>query len=163
MKNMTKFGIILSLSASAFAFAGCGGDTSPTAHTASAPVVMVDQQIALEKHPKTADAQETMRQEYEKIRNQVEETQGLPPEEKQKKIAEFQTKLQNLEKETFTPIQQETEKAINDVMKEKGASAVIDKRAVVSGGIDITKDVLVKEGLSADEADKIMSEAKNQQ
>lgn len=143
-------------------FTGCGANQ--TQATNSAPAVLsVDHQMIVENHPKMAQAQETMKQEYDKIRNEVEDTSALSMEERQKKMMEFQTRLQELEKKTLVPIQDEADKIVEDIMKEKGATAVVDKRALVAGGTDITKEVLQKEGVSAEEAQKIIDGANNPQ
>ena len=140
-------------------FAGCG--TQPQATNSTPAVLSVDHQMIVENHPKMAKAQETMKQEYDKIRTEVEDTSALSMEDRQKKMMEFQTRLQELEKTNLVPIQKEAEKIVEDIMKEKGASAVVDKRAIVAGGVDITKDVLQKEGLSAEEAQKIVDGVNN--
>ena len=136
-------------------FAGCGAN-QPQANNSAPAVLSVDHQMIVENHPKMAKAQETMKQEYDKIRTEVEDTQALSMEDRQKKMMEFQNRLQELEKKNLVPIQQEADKIVEDIMKEKGASAVIDKRAVVAGGSDITKEVLQKEGLSAEDAQKVI-------
>ena len=136
-------------------FAGCGANQQQANNNTPA-VLSVDHQMIVENHPKMAQAQETMKQEYDKIRTEVEDTQALSMEDRQKKMMEFQNRLQELEKKNLVPIQQEADKIVEDIMKEKGASAVIDKRAVVAGGSDITKEVLQKEGLSAEDAQKVI-------
>lgn len=155
--------VVLCLSAlmmSGVIMAGCGQQTQQ-ASNASPTVVMVDSQLVVENNPKMAKAQETMKQEYDKIRNEVEDTSALSAEDRQKKMMEFQNRLQELEKQTLVPIQKEAEKAVEDIMKEKGATMVVDKRAVVAGGVDITKEVLQKEGVSADEAQKMIDKVNN--
>ena len=155
--------VVLGFSAlmmSSVIMAGCGQQVQQ-ASNASPTVVMVDHQLVVENNPKMAKAQETMKQEYDKIRNEVEDTSALSVEDRQKKMMEFQNRLQELEKQTLVPIQKEAEKAVEDVMKEKGATMVVDRRAVVSGGVDITKEVLQKEGVSADEAQKMIDKVNN--
>ena len=67
---------------------GCGQQVQQ-ASNASPTVVMVDHQLVVENNPKMAKAQETMKQEYDKIRNEVEDTSALSVEDRQKKMVWF--------------------------------------------------------------------------
>lgn len=141
-----------------FAFAGCANQ--PVAEN---PVVTVDYQLVIEKHPAMKSAQDNIKAEYEKIRNDVKDTEGLEPQEKQKKIMELQKHLDEFGKAQTEPIKESVDTSIDSVMKEKGAKVVVVKQAVLRGGVDITKDVLIKEGLSAEEAQKLIDENKKEE
>ena len=147
-----------SLAVATFALAGCANQ--PVAEN---PVVTVDYQLVIEKHPGMNSAQEKIKAEYEKVRNDVKDTEGLDPQEKQKKIMELQKHLDEFGRAQTEPIKESADTAIDNVMKEKGAKIVVVKQAVLRGGVDITKDVLVKEGLSLEEAQKLIEESKKEE
>ena len=107
-------------------------------------------------------AQDAMKAEYDKIQNQVKDLDALPPEQHQQKIMEFQRSLTEMETAKLVPIQKAADAAVEDVRKDKNYSVVLDKRVAVAGGVDVTKDVLMKEGLSAEDADKAIADAAKQ-
>ena len=47
--------------------------------------------------------------------------------------------------------------SLDAVMQEKGIKILFDKRAVIRGGEDVTKDVLIKEGVSSSDAERIVA------
>lgn len=139
--------------------AGCGTQQA----TAPAPkVALVDHQMVVENHPDMKTAQKAMQDEYDKIQNELKDSQNLPPEEANKKFNEFQKKLRDMEKQKLVPVQESADNAVDEIMKAKGFEVVLDKRAAVKGGVDITKEVLVKEGIAEAEADKMLEKAKEQ-
>ena len=140
--------------------AGC---TQQQAQKADPVVATVDYQLVMENHPDMQAAQDKMKTEYDKIRNDLKDTENLPPEERQKKAIEAQKKLDSMSKEAVTPIKTSVDGDIDEVMKSKNAIAVVDKHAVIRGGTDITKEVLVKEGVDADKADTLIKNAEEQQ
>ena len=152
---MNKKAIILaSVVAVMAAVSGCASEKP-------AEVGLVDHQVVVMNHPDMQEAQKVMADEYSKIQNQLMDTSSLPDAEREKKITEFRERLANLEKEKLVPVQDAADKAVNDVMTEQKLSIVLDKRSAVAGGKDITKDVLIKEGLSSDDAEKAINQAKN--
>ena len=136
------------------AFGGCSFQQDAKQASNTDTVGMVNMQVVMEHNPDMASAQTKMKSEYDKIRNDIKDTEGLPPEQRQSKVMDAQKKLQDLEKQTMSPIQDNVNKSIDEVMKDKKLSAVIDKRVIVRGGTDITKDVLIKEGLTPEDAQK---------
>lgn len=146
-----KIGIIVFM-VGALAISGCGTE-APSA------IGVVDHQTVVMSHPDMAAAQKTMEDEYSKIQNQIMDSSTLPDEERRKRVEVFRKRLAALEKEQLVPIQKAADEAINEVMKEQGLSAVFDKRSIVAGGKDITKNVLIKEGLSSEDADKVISDS----
>ena len=61
--------------------------------------------------------------------------------DKAKLQAEYRKKLQDKQSELIKPITESINKAIAAVGKTKGLAVVVDKNAVVYGGLDITQDV----------------------
>lgn len=140
--------------------AGCGQQQKNEAPPV-AKIATVDYQLAIQKHPKIKDAQETMRKAYDDMQNQFSSMASLSPEEQQEKANNFQKDIQAKEKEVFEPIKNEIDNDIDAIMKEKGYSAVADKRAIIAGGEDITEALLIKEGLDEASAKQAISEAEN--
>lgn len=146
---------------SMLAFSGCASQNETKQVDSKNTVATVNMQTVMENHPDMGSAQDKMKSEYDKIRNDIKDTEGLPADKRQTKVMEAQKKLQDLEKETMTPIQTSVNNSIDEVMKSKGIATVVDKRVVVRGGTDITKDVLLKEGLSEEQAQHAIDSEKN--
>ena len=154
-KNAIILGMMAMVSTSLLA--GCG------TQQAAAPVskiALVAHQMVVENHPDMKAAQKAMQDEYDKIQNELKDAQNLPPEEANKKFNEFQKKLRDMEQQKLVPVQESADNAVDEIMKAKGYEVVLDKRVAVKGGTDITKEVLVKEGVAEAEADKMLEKAK---
>lgn len=156
-KNAIILGMMAMVSTSLLA--GCG---TQQGNTPSLKVALVDHQMVVENHPDMKAAQKAMQDEYDKIQNELKDAQNLPPEEANKKFNEFQKKLRDMEQQKLVPVQESADNAVDEIMKAKGFEVVLDKRVAVKGGVDITKEVLVKEGVAEAEADKVMEKAKEQ-
>ena len=159
-KKLRVAGFGLLLGASAFGLSGC---TSPFGQTVAQPekpqTAIVDYEIIVNQHPKVAEAKAKMEKEYEAIQGSMtpEELAKLSPEDRQKRIAETQKMISDKEVEFFKPIEQNVNDSIDAVMQEKGIKILFDKRAVIRGGEDVTKDVLIKEGVSSSDAERIVA------
>lgn len=136
---------------------GCSAqNTAQTQKT----VALVDHQLVVESHPEMKAAQKAMQDEYDKIQNELKDMNSLSSEEQQAKVMEFQKKLSMMEHDKLVPIQKAADEAVEATMKDKKMEVVLDKRVAVAGGEDITKEVLVKEGLSEADADAAIQKAK---
>ena len=159
-KKLRVAGFGLLLGASAFGLSGC---TSPFGQTVAQPekpqTAIVDYEIIVNQHPKVAEAKAKMEKEYEAIQGSMtpEELAKLSPEDRQKRITETQKRISDKEVEFFKPIEQNVNDSLDAVMQEKGIKILFDKRAVVRGGEDVTKDVLIKEGVSSSDAERIVA------
>ena len=159
-KKLRVAGFGLLLGASAFGLSGC---TSPFGQTVAQPekpqTAIVDYEIIVNQHPKVAEAKAKMEKEYEAIQGSMtpEELGKLSPEDRQKRIAETQKMISDKEVEFFKPIEQNVNDSLDAVMQEKGIKILFDKRAVIRGGEDVTKDVLIKEGVSSSDAERIVA------
>ena len=160
-KNLRNVVAGLALGVSVFALAGCSSPfgSQEQAGTAKADTAVVDYEIVVNQHPKVAEAKTKMEQEYKALQESMnpDELAKLSPEERQARIANAQKMISDKEVEFFKPIETNVNESMDAVMKEKGIKVLLDKRAVVRGGVDVTKDVLVKEGVSASEADRIIA------
>lgn len=122
-------------------------------------VAMVDYQAVVMNHPDRKAATEEMMKTYGEIQQKAMEEQkdeNANPEDRYKKAMEYQKTLRDKETELFTPIKDNVDKKLDEVMKEKGYTSVYAKGALVRGGDDITSDVLRKEGVSEDEIKSIV-------
>jgi outer membrane protein len=63
-------------------------------------------------------------------------------QDQQKLAAEFQSRLQNRQRELFGPLFQAAQVAIASIASSKSLSVVVDKRIVIVGGQDITRNVV---------------------
>ena len=159
-KKLRVAGFGLLLGASAFGLSGC---TSPFGQTVAQPekpqTAIVDYEIIVNQHPKVAEAKAKMEKEYEAIQGSMtpEELGKLSPEDRQKRITETQKMISDKEVEFFKPIEQNVNDSLDAVMQEKGIKILFDKRAVIRGGEDVTKDVLIKEGVSSSDAERIVA------
>ena len=64
------------------------------------------------------------------------------PQDQQKLAAEFQSRLANKQRELFGPLFAAAQTAIASIASSKALSVVVDKRIVIVGGQDITKNVV---------------------
>ena len=62
--------------------------------------------------------------------------------EKRDYYTQTQQRLQQKNQELMEPITKNVEESVKKVAEQKGLSVVLDKGAVVYGGVDITQDVL---------------------
>lgn len=160
-KNIRNAVAGLALGVSVFVLTGCSSPfgAQEQAETAKADTAVVDYEIVVNQHPKVAEAKAKMEQEYQALQGSMnpDELAKLSPEERQARIADAQKMISDKEVEFFKPIETNVNESMDAVMKEKGIKVLLDKRAVVRGGVDVTKDVLVKEGVSASEAERIIA------
>lgn len=160
-KNLRNVVAGLAFGVSVFTLAGCSspfGTQEPT-ETAKTDTAVVDYEIVVNQHPKVAEAKTKMEQEYKALQESMnpDELAKLSPEERQARIADAQKMISDKEVEFFKPIETNVNESMDAVMKEKGIKVLLDKRAVVRGGVDVTKDILIKEGVSASDADRIIA------
>ena len=160
-KNLRNVVAGLAFGVSVFTLAGCSspfGTQEPT-ETAKADTAVVDYEIVVNQHPKVAEAKAKMEQESKALQESMnpDELAKLSPEERPARIADAQKMISDKEVEFFKPIETNVNESMDAVMKEKGIKVLLDKRAVVRGGVDVTKDILIKEGVSASDADRIIA------
>ena len=70
-----------------------------------------------------------------------EKTAGMSDEEKQPIYVEMQQQFNEKRVAIEKEMQEKVNKAVKSVADKKGLSLVVEKNAVIYGGVDITKDV----------------------
>ncbi len=119
--------------------AGAAGVSSIEAGSHEVTIVSVDTDRILEVHPAFQEAQA----EYQaKMQEMQQELEGMQEEEQMMAQQMMQQELQEL----GTRLQSEADEAImediREIAQEKGYDYVIDSSALLSGGRDITEEVL---------------------
>lgn len=108
-------------------------------------VGIVDFVYLIDRHPETAKANETLRAEQEAAKKEfAEKSVGLGDKEKQDLDRQLGQRVEQKRLELLKAISDKVLAAVKEVQDAKGLSVVISKREVVSGGVDITEDVLKK-------------------
>lgn len=91
------------------------------------------------------EAQQKMQQISSDMQKQFEQqSANMTEEQKQELFQKMQAELAQKNQELIKTVQAKVETAIGDVAKTKGLSVVLDKRAVLYGGTDITEQVAKK-------------------
>ena len=114
-------------------------------------VAVINYELIFRANPKIQEAYKKMNDYYVQLQ-QANAQAPMTPE----KMKELDADLKNKEKEIIDPIKQDIKKNIEQALAEKNLKIVFDKKALIFGGQDITKDVLLKSGISADEVGEIL-------
>jgi len=119
--------------------------TAHAATIASSQVGIVDYLYLLNHHPDAAKANEALRAEQEKIKQEFsDKSAGLSDKEKQELDRQLGQQLEQKRLALLKPITDSVNAAMKAVADEKGLTVVVYKNSVALGGIDITGDVLKK-------------------
>lgn len=137
------------------------GNSNETLLSGKSNIATINYQQVIQSNPDFISAQEKMNVDYQAIQKELQSNFDATPQEKQKSMMEAEQKLRQKEAELFKPVKDSVDKIISDTIQEKGFTAVLDKRAVIIGGTDITKDVLQKQGVSQEKIDEILKENLN--
>lgn len=137
------------------------GDTASAAPSSN--IGVVDQQEVIQSNPGlTADYQQKMQQTASDMQKDFDEkSKDMSDEDKEKLFndmqQQFNEKRMAIEKEMKSGV----DEAVKSVASKKGLSLVVDKNAVIYGGVDITKDVAdtVTKNLSEKSAAKTADKA----
>lgn len=99
----------------------------------------------INQHPDAQKANEVMRNDAEKAKNEFDgKAGGMDDKEKQALQLQLNQRLEQKRVELLRPILEKVNAAVKAVADEKGLTFVMDKSAVVLGGQDITGEVLKK-------------------
>ena len=121
----------------------CFALMSPVMAKAQGNIGIIDTQKILQAHPDVEGARQKMQLEEQKAKQDYEENaKNLPDAEKEQYIQKLQQQLAKMEHETMGPIGTQIDAAIKKVVEEKGLTVVLDKGNVITGGTDITEDVV---------------------
>ena len=117
---------------------GCAGEKPST-------IGIVDMQKVMTENGKIKEMQEQLNKKAQEITANLEkEKTTLKPEEYQQKEQLAYAEFMKLKQEYESKIQQQIQKILEDIAKEKKLGAVIYKNGMAWGGVDITDEVLKK-------------------
>jgi outer membrane protein len=161
MKKVLNIAItILSLAAVAAALWLFAASSKAQPAAAQAPLIgFVDSEKIISNYPPAVDANKTwddyVKQQDEQIKAaiiqkyKIDDISSLPREAQldvQKMIeendAQRDRQYQQINKEKWEPTRAKIQTAIETVSKTKGIAVVLEKKAVLAGGLDLTDDVL---------------------
>lgn len=117
---------------------GCGNEKPST-------IGIVDMQKVMTDNAKIKEMQEQLNKKAQEITASLEKEKAtLKPEEYQQKEQRAYAEFMQMKQEFESKIQQQIQKILEEIAKEKKLGAVIYKNGMAWGGIDITEDVLKK-------------------
>jgi len=117
---------------------GCAGEKPST-------IGIVDMQKVMTENGKIKEMQEQLNKKAQEITANLEkEKTTLKPEEYQQKEQLAYAEFMKMKQEYESKIQQQIQKILEEIAKEKKLGAVIYKNGMAWGGIDITDEVLKK-------------------
>lgn len=91
------------------------------------------------------NAQNELQKAAEETQKKFEaESQGMSDDQKQQLFQKYQEELMKKREDVFKGLQNKVDDAVGSVASTKGLSLVVDKRAVLYGGQDITEQVAKK-------------------
>lgn len=112
------------------------------AASSESAIGMVNYQMVVSQAPDLKNVQTAMQAEIAAAQQDfAEKTKTMNDDEKARYYQQTQERLTNKEKELMDPVLQKIEAAIKKIADKKGLSVVVDKNAVIYGGVDITDEV----------------------
>lgn len=148
-KHVKIFSVAIALvfvgSVAAMAFSQMGALTGGVASAASGSVGVIDYRQAVSQHPGLEAANKAMEQEVATAQKDFEEkAASMEDQQKAEYYQQTQQRLSQKHADLMEPLTKQVDDAVKAVAEAKGLSVVIDKGAVVYGGVDITQDVVKK-------------------
>ncbi|GAB6099467.1 hypothetical protein JCM16358_13460 [Halanaerocella petrolearia] len=105
----------------------------------------VDMQKLFNNHPQKVASEGKLQGEAKKLQQELEqEAKDLSKEERQKLLQNYQKQLDKLERDLVGQVMQDINEKISQVAQEKGITIVVDKSAVLTGGYNLTDEVLAE-------------------
>lgn len=119
---------------------------NPVSAAPSSNIGVVDMSKAIPPDNKDiTNAQQEMQQAAQDMQKKFEEqSQGMTDEQKNQLFQQMQEELNKKQEALFKSVKDKVDDAVGSVASTKGLSIVIDKRAVLYGGQDITDQVSKK-------------------
>lgn len=112
------------------------------AASAESAIGVVNYQILVRQSPELAKMQGEMKTFIEATQKDFnDKSANMADAEKQRYFQQCQDRIQAKEKELMEPILASVEAQIKAVADKKGLSVVVEKSAVIFGGVDITDEV----------------------
>ena len=119
-----------------------GLERSVAGNPSESAIGKVDFNNLVQGAPGLSDARKTLQETATASQKEFEEkSKGMNDADKAKLQNDYRSKLKDKESELIKPITESINKAIAAVGQTKGLAVVVDKNAVVYGGLDITQDV----------------------
>lgn len=119
---------------------GFGRVASAASHESA--IGVANYQMLVAQSPDMAKAQSAMQEEIATAQKDFDEkTKSMNDVEKQRYYTQTQERLENKQKELMEPVMKNIEAQIQKIADKKGLSVVVEKNAVVFGGVDITDEV----------------------
>ena len=116
------------------------GHAAPANNSA---VGVVNYQMIVVSTPDMDAYKTNMQAEIDSAQKEFDEkAKDLPDQEKQRYYTQLQERLGQKDRELKAPILDKINAAIKKVADSKGLTIVVDKQAVLYGGVDITDDVI---------------------
>ncbi|MFP3980349.1 MAG: OmpH family outer membrane protein [Desulfobacterales bacterium] len=125
--------LCICLAATFFTMAGAAGAFAGDAENIG--IVTVDTNEIMQNHPAFKKAQQTLQGEAQKMQQQMEDK---GQEQQQAAQQQLQQKSQELQQNAMDEVRAD----IQEIAKEKGYDYVMDTNALISGGKDVTDEIL---------------------
>ena len=106
-------------------------------------VGVIDSRQVMSQHPDLPELEKQMQAAVEEVKKDFEEkSAGMNDQEKADYYGQSQERLRNKQQELLEPLDNSIKAAVKATADKKGLGVVIEKGAVVYGGVDITADVV---------------------
>lgn len=113
-----------------------------SAAASESAIGVVNYQMLVAQSPDLQDVRNAMKSEIDSAQKDFDEkSKSMNDSEKQRYYVQLQERIANKEKELMEPVLKKVEEQIKKVADKKGLSVVVDKSAVIFGGVDITDEV----------------------
>jgi len=147
MKKRTLLTFVFTL-VIALGVIGWGAIQPAAVSAAKAPasnIGIVDYGKLIDQHPDADKADAALKAENEQARQEYEsKAASLNDQEKQQLGNQLSQRIEMKRQQLLSEIMDKVDAAVKAVADEKGLTIVVHKSAIVSGGVDITNDVLAK-------------------
>lgn len=105
----------------------------------------VDMQRLFKNHPRKQASENKLKGEAKELQQKLEsQAEDLNKEERQELLEEYQQELDSMEQKLIQGVMEDINQTIQQVAQEKGVTVVLDKSVVISGGYNLTEDVLAE-------------------
>ena len=105
----------------------------------------VDMQKLFKNHPRKQASEDELKGKAKELQQKLEsQAEDLTKEERQELLQEYQQQLDSMEQKLIQGVMEDINKTIQQVAQEKGVTVVLDKSVVISGGYNLTEDVLAE-------------------
>ncbi|MFW6081620.1 MAG: OmpH family outer membrane protein [Desulfosalsimonas sp.] len=133
MAARTLKSLCFCLVAALFTFAAASGVSAQDGEISG--IVTVDTNEIMQKHPAFMEAQQTLQNEAQQMQQQMQEGSQ---QEQQAAQQQMQQRSQQLQQEALDKVRKDIQK----VAEEKGYDYVMDTNALLSGGTNVTDEVI---------------------